>query len=1225
MDEELVELGTEEYFEVMPEDSFEDISDIDDLEQSVDTEEEMHFVQVEDAYELDIETTESTGWVGGDSTQHYSLNGRDDYNQHPIKAITGLRAELDEIERIKTVYSDKANIANCYEWADASYDTYGYFVSLVPNTATIKICDGSEIFGVSVDTAGFVGGQDDSAPMDNSRGLIATSGLVDVRCELGIEVGDCVVSNASGYATKSSSDYGYRVLARENKNGVEYAIIMLGVQADVTNVLGLDLNTLAKRVGVNEDNIVSAINVANQAYNQSTKATEVSEEAVKNALDALLKSNEAEDSVEEIGKVLESTNHVATQAKAIAESAATSAESMRNEAVAEANKALAETSELRKEFDALADEMGTDLENAALELEATKESIESTKNELQGDIDDAVKDLEELEKDLEPLATWPEGATGDAIKGIAGFVAQADEDSATLASMVAWKGDAGDSLAGFVQEATEENATVKSIASYKRKDANGDVIEPGGAAGLTAQVDANQSELNAVASYEKDGAKGLAGLRAQVDANKSELSVVASYEKGDATGLAGLVAQVDANKSELSTVAAYNKNGKTGLAGLAAYVDENSASTSTLAKYSNDDSGNSGIAGLVADVDDNTSTLSVVAKHSFTKDDGTVVTGLAGLQAQVNDNTSEVSLVTNRVAGKYVVVDSWSTTGKNTSTVYYAKDTKLYWYYSGGWKSTTDAYVAGLPASTAGIQVVADEHSSKINSLAAFEDDTTKSLARIEQKADANGAYIQSTVANMDKYSVGPISQSYGFTLEQAKSVLEIGMIYVPTATHTEEAPSNRTFTQQYYYTWDGEKWVTSDSVAVTFSNSYVAGGSIIYWYIPGSNNVDKDEITYNSHTLYKWEAYVDQNDITQHHWVAVATLEGNSSSRAVSQIRQDANSIAFEVTNPQGSFAGMKATLDETKSDVSSLSAWQNGESTNEAIIRQVTNDDGASIVIATLQKDVDGNISEMASMTLMANNGGNALIIDADHVDVDGVFSAIEGNIQTLTADYINAMDIKADSLVINDKNGKTLFSASASQNSVEIGSWKIDDEGLYRGIGESWTAFLCPNGKKTTLPVTSGEKWWTFQVGNYFGVTADGYLYCTEAHISGEINAGSGSINGNLTLGANGGLYFKENDTDALDYFRHTEFKRNQFVMERGQGNKFVLQETDGQPLGLSLDIVIGANNEYAHRAMLKMTNEDAGEIEGGWTFTFGDKSITLQELVNGITHLIESGQI
>ena len=705
MDEELMDILTEENIDVADIEIVESEVGVEDVEQNIETEETMETVEVEDAEEITIEMDEAIGWVGGDSTKHYSLAGRDEDNQHPISAITGLRAELDKIESLKTVYSDKIGVSNYYAWNEGAYDEHGYFVSLVPHTTTIKICEDTDIFGVTVDAAGFVGNQDTTVPRDNSYGLVATSGLVDVRCESTVAEGDYVVSNAHGVAEKTTSGCGYKVIAIENKNGVNYAAISLGVQACTTDLMGKNLQRLDERMGDAETNIVAAMNVANQAYNKANDCISLNGEIGDQVSDALDRVDDMEADVENMVTQVGNLATISAQAKAIAESAATSAESMRNEAVEKSKEALVSTVELREEF-----------------------------------------------------ATMEEG---------------------------------------------------------------------------------------------------------------------------------------------------------------------------------------------VKELDDR---VTIIQK-----------------------NTSEQGVA------------------------------------------------------IAGIQVKANEQASTIDSLTSWQSDTKTAMARIEQKADANGAYIQSTVANLDKYSVGPYSQAYGFTLEQARSVLEEGMVYVPTPhedkdTHDEVYTYTETdvngkevvknypdddgyqFTPGYIYTWSdigtfGDTktmmWKESVGEVVEFASA-PSGDAFDFWY----TNSDEVEDGYEPYTLYKYGTYDtvddDGNATTESRWEPVAMLKGNSQNRAVSQIRQDANRIAFEVTHPDGSFAGMRAELDKTSAKVDSVAAWPSDVGTdkyNMAILKQHSDGNTAHLALAAIRnvgKDVYGNntfgVDELGGAKIVLSdtaNGGSFIQMDADKIN--------------------------------------------------------------------------------------------------------------------------------------------------------------------------------------------------------------------------------------------------
>ena len=72
----------------------------------------------------------------------------------------------------------------------------------------------------------------------NDYALVATSGVVTVRCESNVNVNDYVVSNANGIATKTTSGCGYKVITVDAPHDVYYASISLGVQACTTDILG---------------------------------------------------------------------------------------------------------------------------------------------------------------------------------------------------------------------------------------------------------------------------------------------------------------------------------------------------------------------------------------------------------------------------------------------------------------------------------------------------------------------------------------------------------------------------------------------------------------------------------------------------------------------------------------------------------------------------------------------------------------------------------------------------------------------------------------------------------------------------------------------------------------------------------------------------------------------------------------------------------------------------
>ena len=1253
-------------------------------------------INIEEPTAMNITVQEVSGVSSG--TRIVVDHNASNPNQHTIGAITGLREELDYIKSLKTVYSNGVNVANYYEWygGNAS-DNDGCFVSLVTGTSTIKICDGSDILGVSVSGAGFVGGQDALVPRDNSYGLIVNSGLVDVRCELDVEVGDYVISNTRGYAKKADSNYGYKVLAKEEKDGIKYAVILLGVQADVTNALGRDLDGIDSRLDAAETNIVSAINIANQAYNKANEV-EASNQMMSGKVDAAVgKVDDMAIDVENLSAQVSSSTLVSAQAKAIAESAATSAESMKNEAIEKTNEALASTSELRKEFEEKAAQIDMELENALLELEDTKESIEETRDELQGnidgvsaelestkdnlnstrdelsaDIDDAKTELnnareqlqsnidstsselnktkeelsettssfEELKEDLIPLTAWPDA---DNPMGVAGFVARANEDSATLGTIVTWQGETNAAMAAFKQEVADNYATIDSITQLKtetteaitnvkqiaddnkasidlitswQSDTNESLSKVSQKAddneasiknlvswkdsasksissieqktnkneasinsltawqdeaktaitnveqkasdneasitNLTAwqgttnesiakveqQANDNESSIKSLTQWQGETTQSIAKVEEKANANESNITLLTEWKsdvEDDVESIASIKTQSDANKSSIESLTSWKGTASESLTSVKQQSDANKASIDEITLWQGEttesitevrqqaDDNASSIESLTSWKDDTTEAISAIEQttnahessiNSLTSWQDEAKTSIANVEQKASDNESKISSLTswqgetsesianveqkatdneaaitslttwkdeatesisvveqtaNQNSADISLITSWKSdveddvesiasikttadTNKASIEQLVKNDTELSTAIAGV-KTTADANEASIEQitvwqnkvdptinSVAGIKQTADGNAAKIEGLTSWQGDTNIAMARIEQKADANGAYIQSTVSNMDKYAVGPYSQAYGFTLEQAVSVLEEGMIYVPTESVTEiytydnnTQTYERTFTPGYLYKWGkvdaNYRWITVDknysetddtntsSKAVYFATvEPIVSGNFGYWYTNG-DAITGTTGTYEPYTLYKWESYVDEGSITQYHWVAVATLKGNSSNRAVSQIRQDANSIELRVTNVEGSAADSKLWIDENSANIQDVVSWHGDNGDSLVTFMQTAGDNFASASQVAKIVDKDGNVNA-ASIVTAVNDSESSVVIDADKIEFTGsqFLSTMTSNIADAKQEAIDSASEDVDEKLKN-----------------------------------------------------------------------------------------------------------------------------------------------------------------------------------------------------------------
>ena len=882
MDENLIDQTVEEY-DVTDDVKIEEINvPIEDIEQEILVEETTQSVIVEQEEEITVDISESMGWVSGDNRYHDSLLGVDGPNQHPITAITGLKEKLDNIEALKTVYADKTNIANFYEWKDAAYDEYGYFVSLVPGTLTIQICEGDDVFGVAVDEAGFIGGQGALLPRDSKYGIIVTSGLVDVRCELDVEVGDYVVSNRFGCATKTTSQGGYRVIAKEKIHGIEHAVIMLGVQADVTDKISKELQQLDQRVDDTETNVAAAMNLANEAYNKAEEIEEANADVCDKVEDAIGRVDGVVDDVENIKGQMGSVLVVSAQAKAIAESAVTSAESMKNEAAAKADEALADTSALRKEFEAKVAEIDTELDNTVSELDATKERFDTTIDDLRLDTEGQIADFKKEVADNYATTTQLAAVKTENSDAIAALKQEASDTYATIASVASLKTETSDALAGFKQEVSEEYATQEMLTSL-----------------------------------ETESSKALSDYKQEVTETYATQEMVSTLETNTSKALAD-------------------------------YKQE-------------------------------------VANDYATQE---MVTKLE------TDTSKALSDYKQEVGSTYATNTSLATLKTETTNAIAASEEKA-----------TQTYASK-------------------SDLTTFESDTNIAMTRIEQKADANGASIQLLVANVDKYSVGPYSQAYGFTLEQARDVLEDGMVYVPTPhadadTHSEiynhisVGPDGKEtsspypdadgyqFTPGYIYTWTDidpaedkttMMWKESVGEVVTF-RSAPSGTAFDFWYKNSGDNSDGYELD----TLYKLDTYTDENGNTLTRWIAVATLQGNANNRAVSQIRQDANSIEQSVSNMKGDVASSKLWIDDNSVNIQDVVSWKSdveADVDSIATIKQTADDAGASIAQVVEAVGKNGEVNA-ASIVAAVNNAGSSVVINADHIQLDGVVSFVNSEV--------------------------------------------------------------------------------------------------------------------------------------------------------------------------------------------------------------------------------------
>ena len=613
----------------------------------------------EDVVEIIVE--EAVGWAGGDNTIHDNLAGRDAPDQHPITSITGLRVELDQIEALQTVYSDKKQQADYYMWLQDNTHAlpskpYGVFVSIYPDTDKIQICDGSsDVFGVTVANAAFIGNQEyakaegaTKTGRDGTYCLVSNYGIVGVRRETTVVVGDYVVPNIRGEAKKSDGNYGYLVTALSEVDGVQYAIISLSTPSTLTKSTADSVQDLRERMSIAEYNITSVTNVANSAYAIAKDAQENAEKMSQYTHDKIAEA------LDKIGDIdVDMTNlsvsvvhacETSALAKVTAEGAVSSAEAIRTEAVAKANEANA--------------------------------------------------NVNNLIKDLEPITTWSDPETGNA--GAEYLTTYINSGLATKIEV-----QTVDSKTNDAFTAIEKNA--KSITSLASTIDKYSVGEHSQAYGLTQEQAKSILKAGYIyvptvkhgGEYIYNGTEFQLGYYYEWDGEKwvPSLSTAVNFSSVFIQGAEETPYWVVTENDVVDGDTTYD------LGGL--YKWENGVWVKVASASNN----------VVSRAISNISQTATSIEASVQSVKGDV----ADLELRVDDTETRVTTFASHIIGDYVSIDTWSEDDKDINKIYLANDTNLYWYYAdGAWKSTESSSKAGLSGTLATIEQKADANGASI-------------------------------------------------------------------------------------------------------------------------------------------------------------------------------------------------------------------------------------------------------------------------------------------------------------------------------------------------------------------------------------------------------------------------------------------------------------------------------------------------------------------------------
>lgn len=550
-------------------------------------------VTISDYVEVEVDEAFPPMGQTNNELNHALLNNRDIPNQHPITAIEGLRDELDNIESLKTEYSDKMGFANYYPWedgGDSEHSRIGYFVTVSDRERRIKICDGqSEVFGVTISQAGFIGNQD-GIPNDDEHskygvtknpacgseyGLVAHGGIVNVHCNLDVTKNSYVISDDNGYAklvSEADGGYGFKVIAIDWKDGSKYAVISLDASINQLHVLGKEALEIRTRMTGLEKNVTTAVNVANQALSKVNDIG-VANQGISDKVDEIV--NAVDDNNQQIADA----NSKADQAVQQAQQAQQAAQEISNQVVENAKVEMQQLKEDVSKAQEIANDAKSMADSAASLVQSTKEEIQTnvTKtmdeqlNNINNQLDSSQKEfnktiedkLAKNDKEYQGKFLTIENNIGENNNKITNLAASLNKSYQKIKE---W--DTTDNkyipLDGENKQDPDINTVYYDGTNYyyikdKVWQSTTDISETGligSIAGIKQQVDENGASINSLTNWQGKASTSIASISQKADDNESKINNLVTWKGTAEENIASIQQKADANGASIDSLVA---------------------------------------------------------------------------------------------------------------------------------------------------------------------------------------------------------------------------------------------------------------------------------------------------------------------------------------------------------------------------------------------------------------------------------------------------------------------------------------------------------------------------------------------------------------------------------------------------------------------------------------------------------------------------------------------
>ena len=742
-------------------------------------------------------------------------------------------------------------------------------------------------------------------------------------------------------------------------------------------------------------------------------------------------------------------------------------ESAQKELESENDELSKDLGELRKDFESstgefnqTAAEMQETIEGMKSDMEVNRQEFENTKtefnnslDEMNGSLDEMVGDINGIRTDMKPLAEFSDGE----YSGIAGFVARANADSATVATLLEFSQDNDITLAMFMAEAAKEFATIESVTLLEN-NTNSAI------AGVKQEARETYATIEAMTKLETDTNKSIAGVKQEASETYATIESLTKFENETNEAIAGVRQEASETFATIESVTALDTKTTDAIAGVKQEASETYATIESLASFESET--NEAIAGVKQEASEKYATIESVA--SLETD---TTNAIAGLKSEVSSTYAKQSAITeldtkhtNALAGfeqevsdTYATQDMVSTLRTDTSNAIAGMKQEVSDTYAK--QESLTALETATSNAIAGVKSEADakyatqamlssyvSESEQTEAIAALEQEVSDTYAKISQIAEVTDANGNVTTAAI----VAQINNGKSSVLIKADRIDLSGYAtFSDLPKKTSELTNDSGFQNASGVTTIVGGMVTTDYVEALGIKVAAANitGSLTIGQLP-STVAETSDIPTAVSDLANDSGYQTQSGV-------VSIIDGRITADYIEALGIHVGAAQIDDTLTIGqlpSTVAKQSDIPTSTSDLTNDSGFQNASGVTSIVKGVVTTDyvnalgitvDAANITgtltigklpsTVAQKSDIPSNVSDLTNDAGYATQSDipsnvSELNNDAGYTSRLGVTTIIDGRI---TTDYVNALGITAKSVDVD-----SLSAISANLGTVTAG---------------------------------------------------------------------------------------------------------------------------------------------------------------------------------------------